>query len=494
MNTYLIIDIGTSSIRGIIYDKTGKIIYKASQTYKPKYLPDGSVTQDPQIFIDLLIQIIKQCTVFARDNAYEIKAISMTSQRSSLIPTKGGQPIAQTIMWQDTRVNKILDQYRDYDDFFLQRSGSRLNAVYLGAKICWVKYQSPEIYAEADKMLNIPSLLLYQMTGTYTTDTTYGSRTNLMNIHDLTWDPDLFKILGLDVNKMPEITAPGDVCGYITEEFSQKTGLKKGLPVISAGGDQQCAAVGSGSITNDEVSINTGTRGYLIKNVDVLPKILDGNIIYNTSANPNKYILEIDLLACSSTLNWFIDNFYGERDFDKLNQDLSDCYGQHINLAVLPFHKGKSIGVYDTHIRAAFSNVGLSTRRKDMLYALMASLFVEINKGLGIFKANGPISSVIISGGLTNSTVMDQMQADAYNMPVHKTASVESTAIGALISVLVQQGEYANFHDAAQNIIDDPVQSYEPNLDNVQCLLDFDARNTNLYSNLQGTASGYYKE
>ncbi|GAP02559.1 pentulose and hexulose kinases [Fructobacillus pseudoficulneus] len=496
MKIYLIIDIGTSSIRSLSYTQNGELLAKFSEAYRPDYAQDGSVTQSPATFTNLCQQVIRQAVDFAQQTGSEIIAVSMTSQRSSLIPTKNGQAITDAIMWQDTRVNRILDRYRDYDQVFLQHSGSKLNAVYLGAKMAWLKHHQPEKYVATDYFLNIPSYLSYQMTGRYVTDTTYGSRTNLMNIHELTWDKDLFQILGLDVEKMPELIQPGSVCGVITTEYSELTGLPAGIPVISAGGDQQCAALGAGIVKNDEISINTGTGGYLIKNSDALPKQLDERIIYNKSAHPDKYILEIDLLACSAILNWFLDNFYSgsNNQYQELDDDLRTCYGQVINLSVLPFHKGRSIGQYDTNIRSAFSNIGLSTQRKDMLYALMASLFVEINKGLGIFKSLGPIGMVTISGGLTNSTVMNQMQADAYNLTVNKTNSVESTGFGALISVLVQQQIYPSFEAAVQALSQSEEKIYQPNPENVDRFLDFDRRNQTLYETLKGTAAGYYKD
>ncbi|GAP00280.1 FGGY-family carbohydrate kinase [Fructobacillus ficulneus] len=495
MKTYLVIDVGTSSVRAILYDQAGQVLDQAQENYRPSYTKDGGVSQDALTFSKLSQKVIKKIMDQNSQIGDEIQAVAITAQRSSLIPCQAGQPLAPAIMWQDTRVNQILDRYRDYDEVFIQQSGSRLNAVYLGPKILWLKEQQPVVYEVADNYFNISSFLTYEMTGQATMDTTYGSRTNLMNIHTLTWDLALFKILGLDASKMPRLIAPGSSCGTVTKTYSRKTGLPAGIPVISAGGDQQCAALGAGLVHQDQVSINTGTGGYLIKNVDHLPDRLDGRLIYNQAAIPDKYILEIDLLACSSILNWFLENFYtpGKTLYQQLDEDLQACYGQKINVAVLPFHKGRSVGKNDRQIRSAFSNIGLSTRRQDLLYALMASLFVEMNKGLGIFKSLGPVGQVTISGGLTNSTIMNQMQADAYNLTVDKSPTAEATALGALMSVLVQQGLYPTFAAAAEGLIQASKDSYQPNPDNVDQFLAFDQRNQVLYQHLAGTPAGYDK-
>ncbi|KRK86618.1 FGGY-family carbohydrate kinase [Lentilactobacillus sunkii] len=495
MNTFLVIDIGTSSMRGILFDIRGKRLFKDQLTYQPEYFKDGGVLQDAQVFYDHCLNINKKCAEYAKSNGYKIVAISMTSQRSSLIPAKNGQPTDKAIMWQDTRVNKLVKVYSAYNEFFVKRSGSRLNAVYLGAKISWLKHNKPDVYDQSDKMFNIPSYLIYHMTGEASTDTTYGSRTNLMNIKTLDWDTELLKILDINRDKLPKIVKPGEVCGKITKDYAKLTGLPEGTPLVSAGGDQQCAAMGEGLLNNDAVSINTGTGGYIIKNIDELPEVLTDHLIYNCSSVPNKYILEIDLLACSSILNWFIKNFYGDLkgNYDQVNEDLKSCYDQNINVTALPYPKGKSVNTNDTRIRAAFTNIGLSTTKPDMLYGLMTSLFVEINDGIDILRSYGPISSVIIGGGLTNSKIMNQMQADAYNLRIHKSPVTESTAIGALISVLVNQGVYPTFEDAYRNVVHGESESYSPNKDNVELFMELNERKQELYSALKGTKAGYYK-
>lgn len=495
MDSYLIIDIGTSSMRGILYDAKGKTLYKVQLKYHPTYHKDGSVEQDAKVFYQYCVEICTKSAKYAQTNNINIRALSMTAQRSSLIPVKDGEPTHSTIMWQDTRVNGLVREYTAYNDFFIKRSGSPLNAVYLGSKISWLKHERPEVYNRSDKMLNISSYLIYCMTGQYSMDTTYGSRTNIMNIKTLDWDDDLLKILEIDRDKLPQLTAPGEVAGKLTKEFAEKTGLPAGTPLISAGGDQQCAAMGEGLLSNDSVSINTGTGGYIIKNIDELPSILSDNLIYNVSSVPGKYILEIDLLACSSVLNWFIDNFYGDihGNYDQINKDIESCYGKNINVTAIPYPKGKSVGTNDTRIRTAFTNIGLSTTRPDMLYSLMTSLFVEINDGINILRSYGPVSSVIIGGGLTNSKIMNQMQSDAYNLTLHKSPVTESTSIGALISVLVNQGVYPTFQEARNNLVHGKSQVYTPNPANTAYQREFNDRKVELYDVLKGTRAGYYK-
>lgn len=494
MKTVLVIDIGTSSMRGILLDKKGTFIYKKKIDYQPEYFKDGGAVQDANIFFECCLKICSDCSNYSRKSNNDIVAISITSQRSSLIPTKNGKPMCKAIMWQDTRVSELIKRYESYDKFIVEKTGSKINAVYLGAKIVWLQKNNPKVYSLSDKMLNVPSFLIHGMTGNYVMDTTYGSRTNLMNIRTKHWEKDLFKILDIDINKMPDIIEPGSICGNITKKYAMKSGLPVGIPVISAGGDQQCAAIGEGLLNDNTISVNTGTGGYIIKSIDKLPADINENIIYNCSAIAGKYILEVDLLACSSVLSWFVKNFYdpNNKGFDEINGDIESCYNKAISVTTLPYFKGKTVGGSDNKIRAAFTNIGLSTTKADILYSLMTSLFIEIGNAIDILKSFGPITSIIIGGGLTSSKIMNQMQSDVYNFKIQRSPNAEPTAMGALLSALVAIKLYSSFDDAYENIGSDKGEYFEPNINNVCLQSDFITRKNNLYDVLKRIRIGIY--
>ncbi len=111
-----------------------------------------------------------------------------------------------------------------------------------------------------------------------------------MNIRTCQWDEDLLNLFCIDKEQLCELRMPGEICGYIQREFASLTGLKEGIPVISAGGDQQCGAVGHGVFKSGSCSVTTGTGAYLIATVDSVPEYLSEDIICNYSAVKEKYI------------------------------------------------------------------------------------------------------------------------------------------------------------------------------------------------------------
>ena len=101
-------------------------------------------------------------------------------------------------------------------------------------------------------------------TGNWITDATYGSRSLLMNLKTREWDDELLGIFEVDREKLCDIAEPGSIVGTVTSEAAEKTGLPEGIPVISAGGDQQSAALGLGVLKEGTMEVSVGTGGYII--------------------------------------------------------------------------------------------------------------------------------------------------------------------------------------------------------------------------------------
>lgn len=133
----------------------------------------------------------------------KIDAISITSQRSSVIPVDENiRPLSNAIMWQDKRTNHICESMENLNDKVFSLCGSRVNPVFSGSKMMWIREERPEIYAKTYKFMVIPDYLIYLMTGRICTDYTYGSRSLLMNIRTHEWDDELLEIFHVEKRKI----------------------------------------------------------------------------------------------------------------------------------------------------------------------------------------------------------------------------------------------------------------------------------------------------
>lgn len=153
---------------------------------------------------------------------------------------------------------------------------------------------------------------MYHMTGNFFTDYTYGSRSLLMNLKSCSWDERLLELMEIDKEKLCELKAPGSIMGSTTKKFAEETGILEGVPVISAGGDQQCGMLGQGVVEHGDVSLTLGTGGFLLTACREIPQHLDWDVVCNASSVSGEYILEVSMLTCTLAMEWFKQNFYRE--------------------------------------------------------------------------------------------------------------------------------------------------------------------------------------
>lgn len=464
----LIIDIGTSSMRGILFSQTGERLAFHQVLYAPVKYADGRIEQSPDDWTGSLEEIIRNVVEEAEKKNVSVDAVAVTAQRSAIIPVdKEGRPLMDTIMWQDRRNAGICKELERCNDLIFERSGAKANTVFSGSRMGWICKNRPDVCEKLYKFVNIPEYVMHYMTGEYKTDVTYGSRSHLMNLRTRRWDEEMLRLFGIAEEQLCEIKEPGSVCGEVTAAFAAKTGLKAGTPVVTAGGDQQCAAIGQGAYKEGNLSLVAGTGGFLVTALDQVPEKPDPRLIFNCSSVAGHYMVEANVLTCCSAFDWFGRSFYplkdGKIDYAAINAELEELDGNVGSVLAMPYFQGRSTPEWNPQAKAHFGEISLATGRGDMVKGLLEGIFMEIRNNILLFGEYAKIGRAYISGGLTNSEVINRIQADVYGIPLHRMADSESTAFGALMVCLVGQGVYGSLEEAFQAVRGNTgVTCYEP--------------------------------
>ena len=160
-------------------------------------------------------------------------------------------------------------------------------------------------------------------------------------------------------------------------------------------------------------------------------------------------MLEANVLTCASAFDWFRRMFYSDpQDYALISRELAEACLENSDEIVLPFFQGRSFGGWNPDAKAYFGNITLSTTRGEMLKALLQGIFLEVYNGILAFEEYVPVREAYISGGMTKSGVMNQLQADIYGIRLHRGKNSESTALGALLSALTAMGAYPDMDTA----------------------------------------------
>ncbi len=452
---YVIVDVGTQSLRSIIFDINGKELYCSQEQYSAIY-NDLEVEQDPRTWKTTLVSTLTEVAKYAKENDLKIESISVTSQRASIIPVNEyGKYLYNAITWQDRRAYKICDDIlrkKNIKDIY-RKTGLRLDSYFSAPKMLWLKRNLTDIYENAHKIIGVQDYVVYQLTKKFVTDHTQAARTLLMNIETFEWDKELLELFEIDQDKLCDLVHPGSVVGKLDKDLCEKTGLNKNIQVIIAGGDQQCAAIGLNVLKPGVVEANTGTGSFIL-GYSEKPKFDDKiRVLCTASAIPGKWVLEAGILTSGNIYSWFKNNFYDVDDYNIINNEVKQSGVGSRGVILIPHFKGSAAPYWNPLSRGMFFNTSLESKRGDFARSILEGISVEMSINIGLIEELiGYVEIVNIAGGLTVFEEFNQIQSDVFNKAVAVYENAEATAIGALISTLVTLDKYKD-HQTAYNAL-----------------------------------------
>jgi xylulokinase/glycerol kinase len=346
------------------------------------------------------------------------------------------------------------------------RTGLRIDPYFSLPKLLWFRDTMPEIYWRARYFLTPHDFIVHQLTGQFCTDWTQASRTMLFNISRFEWDADLAGAFGVDIGKLPPISAPGTVVGTIGRGAAHRLGVSQGLPVVLAGGDQQAAALGLGALRQGQIAVNSGTGSFITAPLAEPLWDPQRRVLLTTAASGKSWLLEAGVLTSGAVYRWMRDVLAGystgraaEADsYDQLNRLASQSRVGANGLLVLPHFAGSAAPYWDPVARGIIFNLTLAHSTADVVRAVLEGIAIEVGKNLSIIEAlldatraptgKTAIREVRVGGGVARCDLFNRIQADVYGCRVIPAEIDESTSLGAAILAAVAMDIYPDVEAA----------------------------------------------
>lgn len=483
------LDVGTSGMRAVIYGRDGRNKGTIYFEYHSDFPGPGYVEQEPESWIKGAIYCLKGISGYFDQQHDKPQAIAVTSQRSSLIPMKGGRPIAKAMMWQDKRTVKQCEQLiRKYTmEGLYRKTGLRVNPYFVLPKILWMRENQREIYDEADRFIGVQDLVIHYLTGEYVTDHTQACRTLLMDIRSFCWDEELLNEGGITEDRLPKLVLPGSMGGRLSKEAAGQTGLGEGIPVILAGGDQQNAAIALGVVRPGMAEANTGTGSFVICAAGQPAFERSARVLCQASAIPGQWIMEAGIFNTGSIYRWMKEQFCRDMGecrevYDRMNEEAKRSGTGANGVMLLPHFEGSAAPFWNPMAKGIFFNLSLNTKRGDMLRAIMEGIAIEINDNLSLIEiTSGKIDRVSVAGGMVRSDLFCQIQADIYNKKIVRYGNSEASSLGAAMTAYVTLGIYKDIEEAYKYMVTDKPKLFEPMPGQAECTLKLLERKHKLY-------------
>ncbi|MEN8239589.1 MAG: glycerol kinase GlpK [Actinomycetota bacterium] len=451
------IDQGTTSTRFVIVDQHGSFV-AASQMEHDQILPQpGWVEHDADEIWANTQAVITNALDAADLTASDLAGIGITNQRetSVLWNRRTGEPVANAIVWQDTRTADIAKRLSDERgvEWFRKRTGLPPATYFSGPKVRWLLDHDASIAALADSgdlaFGTIDSWIAWKLTGRHVTDVTNASRTMLMNIETLAWDDELCDAVGVPMSVLPEIVASIGAIGACT-------GVLEGTTLSTVLGDQQSALVGQAAFHPGGTKATYGTGAFLVANTGrhmvYSTAGLLTTIAYQIEGEPVMYALEGSVAVAGAAVQWLRDNL-GMISSAPDVQAVAETVPDNGDVYFVPAFSGLFAPHWRDDARGVFTGLTRFSNRGHFARAVLEAtayqtrdLIVAMEKDTG-----DRLSELRVDGGMVGNTLLMQFMADLLQIDVVLPGNVETTVLGAAFGAGLASGVWPSTDAIAEH-------------------------------------------
>ena len=468
-------DCGTTGSKAVVYDLAGKPIASGYQEYGLEFPQSGWVDQDSQMLFDTLLSVISQAVQTANIAPQDALSICLSTQRCTLISVdKAGNPLRKAISWQDNRTDQQGETIRERigADKFYDATGLPIANVWTLPKIMWIRENEPDLYEKTYKFVNVQAYL-NRLLGAkdFYDDFSNASLHGLMSLTRMEWIDDFIQATDIDRSKLPELVGSGRQIGVLNKAVADKLGLLAGTPIISGGGDQQCAAVGSNVIEEGDCEVTLGTAGVTICSLDEPRLDPKRTIPCLVHAVDEKWTCEGLQNAAGASLKW-LRNLLQEGqpegnmvDYDYMTNLASKSTIGANGITFLPYLAGAAAPLWDSSARGILFGIGLMTNLNDVARAVLEGISFETASILDNFaRREIKVNKIRVSGGGAKSALWGQLQADIYGVPLQRLRVDDATILGAAVLGAFGIGIYDSVNKAANAMVH-TTSEYQPDMD-----------------------------
>ena len=482
------IDAGTTGTTVMIVDLKGRVVGSAYREYNCLYPHPGWVEQDIEFVWEKICQSSREVISTTGIEPSSVASIGVSSQRGTFVCVDSScNPLHKSIVWNDCRATEqaINLAQKIGADRYQRITGMPVSAVWAVSKIMWLVEHHPDIIDNTFKIINGQEFILNRLgADTLFSDPSSLTLNGMMEIDRLEWSDEVISAMRLSKDKFPDIVPPARQEGVVSPSASSKSGFAKGTPVCRGGGDQQCAAVGSGVIEEGMAEITIGTAAMMVAHIDNRKKDPDRYAYIGGHAIPHKWDMEGGAFATGACLRWWRDTFahLESQSARHLDLDVYDLLTLEASKAppgckgyiFLPFLNGQVTPTYDNCARGGSIGLTLAHDRATVIRSIFEGTSFELRMVKeALEKVLGrPFDCLRLTGGGAKSALWTQIQSDIYGKPVQTLQISECTTFGAAILGAVAAGVFNNIEEAVLTLV------------HTQSTIEPDFKNHELYNEL----------
>jgi glycerol kinase len=382
--------------------------------------------QDPEEIIssthDLLREVLEDTTV----RRLGVATAGLATQRSSVAAwdIRTGKALAPVLSWQDVRARDWLQNFKPHAEEIRQRTGLVLSPHYGASKLRWYLDNVPEVRrARSAGYLAfgpLTSFMLFHLLQgqPLLVDHANASRTQLLNIAALDWDPWLLDLFGVERESLPH-------CRPVCHKYGL-LGMAE-IPLTAVSGDQNASIFSLGRPAHETATVNLGTGAFIL--VPTSTKMMRHPALLTSLASSTDdrrdYTIEGTVNGAGAALAWASEQW----NLPDITRHLSNWLSREGDPPLFINTIGGLGSPWWQPGRApTLLGDGESWQKavavaESIVFMLHANLEVLLETGL-------VVNRLQISGGLAHLNGICQRLADLTLRPVYRPSETEATGRG----------------------------------------------------------------
>ena len=450
-------DIGTSSIKTVLFRTDGQVIGSASRPVQTRQQQAGWADQDPDewwlCFRDNVSDLMERFP----DCRQQIAVIGVSGHMLGILAVDAdGKPLAPALIHADTRAIAQARQIRKQvgDQSLYERTGNILESRSSLCKLLWFKQERPEIYGRTARFLQSKDYLTSLLTGNIdSTDLSDASHAQWINLQTRTYLDDVFNELDLDLAKMPTVRRGIDLAGTLTAAKAGELGLTAGIPVVVGAGDGCCASVGAGSALSGNFYCCLGTTAW-IAFASPNPIIDRQRRLFNMfSADGKTCGVYGTTQAAGLSVTWGMDLFK-DQDLRAFDRQADQIAPGSDGLIFLPYLQGERTPVFDADARAVFFGVASTHTQDHFRRAILEGVALALRDIIQIYREKTDVHTMRLIGGGAKSDLWRKIIADTCGLTLERLTAPagDATSLGIALTAAVGIGIYPDLKTAQATI------------------------------------------
>ena len=464
---YICVDIGTTTIKGIVYDEKGFVVnesYRNSNIVKPE---SGFMEQEPDAIKWNLSSVLKELVSKIHVEREEVGFISLSAYMHSLVAVdEDNNTLTNVMLWNDRRSQEFVERAKEDGRGIeiYRETGTPVHPMSPLYKIIYLREKEREIFEKSKRFVGIKEIILHWMTGEWVVDESIASATGMYNIHSRKWDEKALEYAGITEENLPKVFSTTHVMDELTDEFKNGIGLEKDIPIVLGASDGCLANLGSHGLNKGTAVSTVGTSGAL-RVVTDHPLIDENGAIFS-------YILSDELYVSGGAINnggifyeWVRKNLNLDKHLDEIFEGLNpEDYGNGI--VFLPFISGERAPYWDADLKGSALGLSHGHGSKDILIAAIRGVSFSLRDVFEVLlkATDTKVNEFYVNGGFTKSDIWVQTFCNIVDRPVFVTEQGDGPLFGAFLLGILAIGRIKSLDEAKDYFISGkeylPIENY----------------------------------